>query len=91
MHTSRTPNLVLARNFGLLTAEILYGMPDYPDILQTFILQDYDVAPEFPRFIKFMDFWVREIDGPIHSVTVAHAALIKPRELVMVDGKILLN
>lgn len=91
MLTRLTPNLVLARNFGLLTAEILYRMPDYPSILQTFILQDYDVAPEFPRLTKFMDFWVHKLDGPIYSVTVAHAALITPRELTMVDGKLLLN
>jgi uncharacterized protein Usg len=27
---------------------------------------------------KFLDFWRRELDGPVHSVRVASAKLIKP-------------
>jgi uncharacterized protein Usg len=34
--------------YGLATAEILYRMPDHPRFLQTYIWQDYDIAPEFP-------------------------------------------
>lgn len=32
-------------NYRLTTAEILYHMPDYPDLLQTFIWQTLDIAP----------------------------------------------
>lgn len=35
-------------NYGLVTAHILYGMPDHPSILQEFLWQTYDLAPEFP-------------------------------------------
>ena len=30
---------------------------------------------------KFLAFWEEKIEGPIHSVTVAHARLIKPEEI----------
>ncbi len=68
------------QDWRLTTAEILYHMPDHPSVLQSYIWQDYDLAPKFPVLIEFLDFWKREIEGPLHSVTVAHAKLIKPTE-----------
>ena len=66
--------------FGLTTANILYRMPDHPGILQSYVWQRYDLRPHFPELRKFLDFWARQLDGPLHSVTVAHADLIKPAE-----------
>ncbi len=77
--------------YGLTTATILYGMPDYPKLLQSFTWQDYDLAPRFPVLRKFLDFWHRELEGPLHSVTVAHSGLIKPAEFRRVDGVITLH
>ena len=62
--------------YGLTTADITYRMPDYLTLLQTFIWQTYDVAPLFPGLHSFLEFWGRELDGPLHSVTVAHRHLI---------------
>lgn len=67
--------------YGLTTATILYGIPDHPKLLQTFIWQEYDLAPRFPMLRKFLDFWRRELEGPLHSITVAHSGLIKPAEI----------
>jgi uncharacterized protein Usg len=72
--------------YGLTTAQICYRRPDYPAILQTFIWQDYDLYPKFPSLIKFLDFWDRQLEGPLHSVTVAHSRLISPAEFKRVDG-----
>ncbi len=77
--------------YGLTTATILYRLPDHPSVLQSYIWQDYDLAPKFPVLIEFLDFWEREIDGPLHSVTVAHARLIKPTEYQAVDGVLTLH
>jgi uncharacterized protein Usg len=41
--------------------------------------------------LKFLDFWKRELDGPLHSVTVAHSRLIKPAEFQTVDGVLTLH
>ena len=72
--------------FGLTTANILYRMPDHPDILQNYIWQQHDLHPHFPELKKFLDFWTRELDGLLHSVTVAHTRLIKPAEFKAVGG-----
>lgn len=69
------------RDYRLTTAEILYHMPDFPDVLQSFIWQQLDLAPEFPVLHKFLDFWTRNLDGKLHSVTVGHAGLITPGEV----------
>ena len=79
------------QGYGLTTATILYGMPDYPKLLQTFVWQNYDLAPRFPTLIKFLDFWRRELEGPLHSVTVAHSSLIRPAEFRAINGEMLLN
>lgn len=68
------------RDYRLTTAEILYHLPDHPGVLQTFIWQDYDIAPDFPVLHKFLDFWQRKIEGRLHSVKVASVPLAKPRE-----------
>lgn len=62
----------------LTTAEVLYYIPDHPKLLQTFTWQTLDLAPEFPRIHQFLDYWRREIDAVIHSVTVSAAGLITP-------------
>jgi uncharacterized protein Usg len=77
--------------FGLTTASILYRMPDHPDILQNFIWQHYDLHPHFPELKKFLDFWTRELDGLLHSVTVGHSRLIKPAEFKAVGAEFRLN
>jgi uncharacterized protein Usg len=77
--------------YGLTTATILYRMPDHPHLLQSYIWQDYDVAPKFPILIRFLDFWKRELEGPLHSVTVAHSRLIKPAEYQAVGGVLTLH
>jgi uncharacterized protein Usg len=77
--------------YGLTTATILYRMPDHPGLLQTYVWQDYDVAPRFPVLHRFLDFWKRELAGPLHSITVAHSRLIRPAEIVNVNGVLTLH
>src|SRR6478736_7661435 len=79
------------KGYGLTTATILYRMPDHPSVLQTFIWQQYDVAPRFPVLRDFLDFWRRELDGPLHSVVVAHSRLLRPAEIVNVNGVLTLH
>jgi len=77
--------------YGLTTAQILYRMPDHPSLLQTYVWQNYDMFPKFPALTDFLAFWTEKLDGPLHSVTVAHSKLIKPTELRTVDGVFRLN
>jgi uncharacterized protein Usg len=77
--------------FGLTTANILYGMPDHPSVLQTFVWQAYDLAPVFPELKRFLAFWERELEGPLRSVEVAHHRLIHPREVRMAAAQVSLH
>lgn len=77
--------------YGLTTATILYRMPDHRSVLQTYIWQQYDVAPRFPVLQNFLAFWQRELEGPLHSVTVAHSRLIRPAEIRNLNGVLTLH
>jgi uncharacterized protein Usg len=66
--------------YGLTTAEILYWLPDHPNILQTYLWQEYDLYPHFPTLRGFLDFWKRDIEGKLHAVRVSHNHLIKASE-----------
>ena len=63
----------LLEDFRLTTAEIIYHLPDHPALLQTFIWQDYDLPPNFPRLLHFLEFWSQTLDGQLNSVTIVHA------------------
>jgi uncharacterized protein Usg len=79
------------KNYRLTTAEILYHLPDYPELLQSFIWQEYDLCPKFPVLKNFLDFWTREIDGKLHSVYVASKEIITPSDIGMVDAEFLIH
>jgi uncharacterized protein Usg len=66
-------------------------MPDHPSFLQTYVWQDYDLWPKFPSLQRFLAFWLEKLEGPLHSVTVAHARLIKPAEIRAIGGEFRLN
>jgi len=59
---------VIVKDYRLTTAEILYRMPDHPGLLQSYIWQAMDIAPDFPELRKFLSFWSRELEGKVHSV-----------------------
>ena len=69
------------KGYRLATAEILYHLPDHPGLIQSYVWQDYDIAPKYPVLSKFLAFWVDELEGPIHSVRLAGRRLIGAAEL----------
>ncbi|HMQ56991.1 MAG TPA: usg protein [Rhizobiaceae bacterium] len=79
------------QGYGLTTAHILYRMPDHPAILQTYIWQEYDIAPDFPQMQGFLSFWEKNLDGPLHSVRYCHKRLIGPNEWRSLSGEFRLH
>ena len=77
--------------YGLTTAEILYRRPDHKWLLQSYLWQDYDLFPQFPELKRFLAFWEEKLEGPLHSVMVAHSKLIKPAEISALDGEFRLH
>jgi uncharacterized protein Usg len=79
------------QGYSLTTAEVLYRMPDHPRLIQSFVWQDYDLHPRFPKLRKFLEFWSRNLDGKLFKVRVAHTRLIRPSEFQLVEGELRLN
>jgi uncharacterized protein Usg len=69
--------LIRVKDYRLTTAEILYHIPDHPAVLQSYIWQDMDIAPQYPALRKFLNFWQREIEGRLHSVRVGTSKLTR--------------
>jgi len=77
--------------YGLTTANILYYLPDHRSLLQTYVWQGYDLAPAFPKLRGFLDFWAEKLDGPLHSVTVAHQRLVTANDVRTLTAELRLN
>lgn len=77
--------------YGLTTAHLLYRLPDHPKILQSYIWQEYDLAPAFPELKRFIAFWQREIEGALVHVEVAHRDMIGAPTVRRVDGLLSLH
>jgi uncharacterized protein Usg len=73
------------QGWRLATAEVLYYMPDHPTLLQSFVWQTLDLAPQYPRIHRFLDFWRREIDAVIHSVQLASGETLAPARIKSTD------
>lgn len=81
----------MLKGYSLTTAEILYRMPDHPTLIQSYIWQDYDLSPRFPKLKSFLEFWVHNLEGPLYKVLVAHTCLIRPRELRLIGTELKLH
>lgn len=86
-----TETEMLLKGYGLTTAEMFYRMPDHRNVLNTFIWQDYDQAPDHERLFGFIEFWQAEIEGPLHSVRFTHRTLVAPGEWRNVVGEFRLH
>lgn len=78
---------LMLKGYGLTTAEMFYHMPDFPHVLNTFVWQDYDRAPDHDNLLKFISFWHDELEGQLHSVRFVHRKMISPGEWRNVTGE----
>ena len=79
------------KGYRLSTVEIIYHMPDHPSLLQTFIWQYMDMAPDYPELHKFLDFWRQNLDGALHSVRVMSKDIISPPKFATVSHSFALH
>lgn len=91
MSTADSDFVRMLAGYSLTTAEIIYRLPDHPALMQSYIWQDYDLHPRFPKLKSFLDFWSNNLEGKLHKVLVAHVGLIKPCELRLVSAELKLN
>ncbi len=82
---------LMLKGYGLTVAEFYYRLPDYRNVLNSFIWQDYDLAPDYPALFRFIEFWQGNIEGPLHSVRFTHRRLIGPGDWRNVVAEITLH
>lgn len=86
-----TETEMMLKGYGLTTAEFFYHMPDYTHVLNSYVWQEYDIAPDHPRLFEFVEFWQRELDGPLHSVRFTHRKMLASGEWRNVVGEFTLH
>lgn len=70
----------LLQDYRLTTAEIMYHVPDYPDLVQCYLWQSLDRIPDFPKLNNFLASWELKLDGKLHSVRIGYVGLLQPTE-----------
>ncbi|MEN8657336.1 aspartate-semialdehyde dehydrogenase [Marivita sp.] len=85
--TEMSETELMLRGYGLTTAQLYYRMPDFQNVLNTFVWQEYDLAPDHPKLFEFIEFWQDTIEGPLHSVQYTHRKLLSSGEWQQVVGE----
>ena len=62
---------LMLKGYGLTTAEFYYRMPDFRHVLNSFVWQDYDLAPDYPRLFDYLRY--RETKGMMREAAAAIA------------------
>ncbi|MHA1153684.1 MAG: hypothetical protein ACTSQ7_13650 [Alphaproteobacteria bacterium] len=75
-----------SQDYRLTTAEILYQIPEYPDLLQSYLWQSLDRVPDFPKLNDFLSAWEKDIEGKLHSVRIGYVGIIQPEEWRYADS-----
>ena len=69
--SKKEDNMVyILHKWTVATVQVIYYIPDYLNIIQEFMWQTEDQLPEYPRITKFLDYWDKNIDGPIKEVYI---------------------
>ena len=79
------------QGYRLTTAEIIYRLPDHPALLQSFIWQKFDLAPDYPELRRFLEFWSANIEGKLHSVNVRQSSRTGPSRFRHVNHALTLH
>ena len=80
--------MIIIRKWTVATVQVVYYIPDYLNIVQEFVWQTEDRLPEYPRITQFLDYWDKNIDGPIKEVYIYDLGQSNIRK---VDRKFKLN
>jgi uncharacterized protein Usg len=65
--------MLIRENPHIATIRIYYYLPDYISLLQEFVWQTEDKAPEFPRIHQFLWHWKHNILATIESIQLCYS------------------
>ena len=78
----------ILHKWTVATVQVVYYIPDFPHIVNEFMWQTDDQRPNFPRIGRFLNYWDKNIDGPIKEVYIYDQG---QSEVRVVDRKFKLN
>lgn len=79
---------IIIKKWTVASVQVVYYIPDYMNLVNEFIWQTEDQLPEYPRITRFLDYWDKNIDGPIKEVYIYDHEEAKVRH---VDRKYKIN
>jgi uncharacterized protein Usg len=56
----------------LVSIQVYYHMPDHVHLINEFTWQTQDIIPDFPRSVKFIRYWHKNIDAVIQEAYLYH-------------------
>jgi len=62
---------IIFEGYSLVTVNVLYFLPDYSHVINSFCWQTLDLTPQYPRIRRFLKFWQTEIDAKIKEVVLS--------------------
>lgn len=62
--------VVYIHKWTVASVQVVYYIPDYLNLVNEFVWQTEDQLPEYPRITRFLDYWDKNIDGPIKEVYI---------------------
>ena len=77
---------LLYKDLVLVTIDVTFGLPDYPNLVQSFLWQSEDAYPRYAVMTSFLQHWMDELEGPIREATLVSIPYLSERELVHVKG-----
>ena len=60
----------ILEKWTIASVQVVYYIPDYLSIINEFVWQTEDQKPKYPRITEFLDYWDKNIDGPIKEVFI---------------------
>ena len=60
----------IIKKWTTASVQVVYYIPDYLNLVNEFIWQTRDQQPDYPRIEEFLDYWDKNIDGPIKEAFI---------------------
>ena len=60
----------IIKKWTTASVQVVYYIPDYLNLINEFIWQTRDQQPDYPRINQFLDYWDKNIDGPVKEAFI---------------------
>ena len=60
----------IIKKWTTASVQVVYYIPDYLSLVNEFIWQTKDQQPDYPRITQFLDYWDKNIDGPVKEAFI---------------------